>query len=136
MLQSRDHASAGASRVASIFRGGGAPLWFAAISAWFATSAGVARGHDAENLRLLAHSEKNAGRVVAMHLVEAYRAIGVTTAHPQIGLAREWGESFCARASSAFTWDHSWSLIVYADRGEQPAHSCRIPTTPNRLNAQ
>jgi hypothetical protein len=135
MLESLDHASTGVSRVASTWRGGVSLLFFAAILAWFATSA-VARGLDTENLRLLAHSEKNAGRVIGMHLVEAYHAIGVTTAHPQIGLAREWGESFCARASSAFTWDQSWSVIVYADQDEHPAHSCRIPTTPDRLNAQ
>lgn len=108
----------------------------AAAIALFGASTSRAGDLDAENLRWLAQAERNAGKVVAIHLVEAYQAIAMTTASPHIISAREWSESFCERATNQFTWDRRWRLIVYTPERDQPAHSCRIPSKPERLNAE
>ena len=101
----------------------------------FGASASSARDLDAENLRRLAQAERNAGNVAAVHLVEAYQAIAITTTLPHSS-AREWSESFCRRATNQFMWDRKWRLIVYVQEHDQPAHSCRIPTKPERLNEE
>ena len=111
-------------------------VWIAAALVLFGASTSRARDLDAENLRWLAQAEKNAGNVAAIHLVEAYQAIAMTTTSPQISSAREWSESFCTRATDQFMWDRKWRLIVYVPGRDQPAHSCRIPTKPERLNAE
>lgn len=111
-------------------------LWIVAAMILFGASTSRASDLDAENLRGLAQAERNAGKVVAVHVVEAYQAIAITTTSPQISAAREWSESFCTRATNQFTWDRKWRLIVYVPGHDQPAHSCRIPTKPERLNAE
>jgi hypothetical protein len=98
------------------------------------SSAAFAQGVDTEKLRGLIETEKNAGRVRTIHVVEAYHAVGITSAHPRVELARAWGESFCAHASRSFAWDRPWTLMVYIHQHEQPAYSCQIPTMPNRFN--
>ena len=90
---------------------------------------------DADALQGMAQAEKHAGRVSGFRVVEAYRAIAVTTA-ASIGqggkesdaeTARKWAEAFCAAASEDFHWDSRWQLVVYAEGTAQPAHACLIP---------
>jgi hypothetical protein len=100
------------------------------LSAWTAH----AQDGDADHLRQLAEAERIAGRVTAIHLVEAYHALGVSTVRAQTESPRAWAEAFCAHASREFTWNGVWRVIVYAPKEDHPAHTCRIPTSPDRLN--
>ena len=71
------------------------------------------------------------------HVVEPYRAIGVTIAPPvarastevSAEAAREWAKRFCAAASQDYQWDYRWRLIVYAHGQSRAAYTCLIRNT-------
>jgi hypothetical protein len=106
----------------------------------FAAAIAHAEVGDADALRGMAQAEKDAGRVSRFHLVEPYRALGVTTAPSvprnaaaEVEAAREWAERFCGAASRDFQWDRRWKLIVYAHGQPHRAYSCLIPKMAQRL---
>ena len=97
---------------------------------------------DAEALRSMAQAAKDAGHLSSFHVVESYRAIGVTTApsatrnnfEVEAKIAREWGNTFCAAASRDFQWNRRWRLIVYASGQSRLTYSCLIPRTALHLD--
>jgi hypothetical protein len=105
----------------------------AGVVVFLGACAAQAHDLDAEHLRQLVEAEEIAGRVTAIRLVEAYRALGVTTARREMDTARAWADAFCARATREFTWNSAWRLIVHMPEQGRRAYSCRIPTTPDRL---
>jgi hypothetical protein len=94
-----------------------------------------AQAADADAIRGRAQAEKDAGRVSQFHIVEVYRAIGVTvppsapeaTREVDAEIARSWAQEFCARASGDLHWERPWKLIVYVHGQAQRSHSCVIP---------
>ena len=96
---------------------------------------------DAEDLRSMAQAAKDAGDLSSFHVVESYRAIGVTTApsatqndfEVEAKIAREWGNTFCAAASRGFEWNRRWRLIVYASGQSHITYSCLIPKAAQHL---
>ena len=68
------------------------------------------------------------------HIVEAYRAIGVTmpplapeaTREVDAEIARSWAQEFCDRASEDLHWERQWKLIVYVHGQAERSHSCVI----------
>jgi hypothetical protein len=102
----------------------------AAILVSLVSSAASANDFDSENLRGLAQTEMDAGRVTTVHVVEAYHVMGIVTSHHR--MPREWGEGFCSHATRVFVWRRTWTVMVYAHREAQASYSCQIGTVSNR----
>lgn len=107
----------------------------------FAAAASNAQVGSTDALRGMAQAEKDAGRVSRFHIVELYRAIGVTMARSATQatrevegeIARKWAQEFCARASRNLQWDRRWRLIVYAYGQPQRSYSCVFPINQDAL---
>ena len=116
----------------------------AALLILFAVAASGAQVGDADALRGMAQEEKDAGRVSSFHIVELYRAIGVTMALPatranrevEAEIARKWAQKFCASASRDLHLDRRWKLIVYAYGQAQRPYSCVIPMSQDALKGR
>jgi hypothetical protein len=112
-------------------------LSLAALLIVFTAAASDAQAGGADALRGMAQAEKDAGRLSRFHVVEVYRAIGVTmapsatraTREVEAEIARKWAQEFCVRASRDLHWDRRWSLIVYAYGQAERSYSCLIPTS-------
>jgi hypothetical protein len=110
-------------------------LSLAALLVVFIAATSDAQVGEADALRGMAQAEKDAGRVSQFHIVEVYRAIGVTVPpsatrsarEVEAEIARNWAQEFCARASRDLHGGHRWKLIVYASGQAQRSYSCVIP---------